>query len=92
MTAGSKEGSERTSNLAVTALILSLVGMFFALTAIPGLIIGLIEFRRVKEGRSSEASRGTAFGAIIIGALIIGVWTVIITVFAIKGNLSFDAA
>ncbi|GAA2776733.1 DUF4190 domain-containing protein [Saccharopolyspora taberi] len=60
-----------THSLATTSLILSLVATFCFVTAIPGVIIGHMARKRIKEDPRWDGA-GIALAAIIIGWIIIG--------------------
>jgi len=85
---GAPATEERPSGLAITALVLGIVaiicswvmGLNFAL-GIAALIIGIIEFKKIKEKQSSEKGKVMALTGIILGA--IGIFGAIIYVIVI---------
>ena len=85
---GAPATEERPSGLAITALVLGIVaivcswvmGLNFAL-GIAALVIGIIEFKKIKEKQSSEKGKVMALTGIILGA--IGIFGAIIYVIVI---------
>lgn len=70
---------EKASGMAVASLVLSLVGICCTITAVVGLILGLIELGKIKKGESSAKGKGMATAGVIIGAIAIGLgvlWTI----------------
>ena len=65
-------GAFTESSKAVTALVLSILGIFCLITAPIGLIIGLQEKSAIDAGRRDPEKRGMAVAAIVIGGLITG--------------------
>ncbi|MBM3706975.1 MAG: DUF4190 domain-containing protein [Actinobacteria bacterium] len=73
---GAPSPEERASGLAITAMVLGIValvcswvmGLNFAL-GIAALVIGIIEFKKIKEIKSSEKGKGMALTGIILGAI-----------------------
>ena len=69
---------DKPSGLAITALVLGIVGVVcflfpglnFAL-GIAALIIGIIEFKKISAGTSSPKGRGMALAGIILGSVAI---------------------
>lgn len=58
--------------LAITSFVLSLAGFACGITAIPGLIIGLVELGKIRRGESPAPGRGFALAGVIVGGIIIG--------------------
>lgn len=70
---------EKASGMAVASLVLSLVGICCTITAVVGLILGLIELGKIKKGESSAKGKGMATAGVVIGAIAIGLgvlWTI----------------
>jgi hypothetical protein len=66
-------GDGRAGDMAIAAVILSAASITLCgLTAIPGLILGIIELGRINRGQSPEKGRGMARAAVIIGAIMTG--------------------
>ncbi|HXI70734.1 MAG TPA: DUF4190 domain-containing protein [Verrucomicrobiae bacterium] len=62
--------SEKTSGLAVTSLVLGILGMFTCgLTALFGLILGIIAMVRVKNSGGKLSGNGLALAGIIVSAI-----------------------
>ena len=59
----------KTSGLAITSLILSILGLicFSILTAIPGVICGHIALSKIKNSGGSLTGRGLAIAGLVIG-------------------------
>lgn len=70
------------SGTAITAFVLSVVGFAVCITAIPGFILGLSELKKIRAGQSSEAGRGFALAAAIIGGILTGI-TLLVIIFYI---------
>ena len=62
-------GAPRTNPLALTGMILSLVGLIFMITAIPGVICGHIALGQIK--RTGDGGKGMAIAAIAVGYAVI---------------------
>ena len=81
---------EKASGMALASLILSLLGFFCTLTAVVGLILGIIELGRIRRGDHSEKGKGMAIAGVILGALVVTVISIILIVSLIRGNFSFE--
>jgi hypothetical protein len=60
-----------TNGLAIASLVLSLLGLFFYITAIGGVICGHIARRQIREG--TESGDGLALAGLIVGYIVLGV-------------------
>jgi hypothetical protein len=67
---------ERASGMAISAMVVGIVGILcswaivFSLPlGITALVLGIIEFRRIKDGAANEKGRGMALTGIILGSL-----------------------
>ena len=80
---GSATGA--TNGLAIVSLVLSLLGLFFYITAIGGVICGHIARRQIREGH--ESGDGLALAGLIVGYIILalGVVFIVFIVIAIAG-------
>jgi hypothetical protein len=80
---GSATGA--TNGLAIVSLVLSLLGLFFYITAIGGVICGHIARRQIREGH--ESGDGLALAGLIVGYIILalGVVFIVFIVIAIVG-------
>ena len=58
----------QTSSLAVVGLILSILGLFCGLTAIPGLVMSIVALAQCRKSRGEVTGQGVAVAGIIIGA------------------------
>ena len=75
----------RTNSLAITSLVLSLVGLVTWITAIGGVITGHIALRQI--GRTGEGGRGMAIAGLVVGYVLTGflVLYVLLLVFMFVG-------
>lgn len=67
---------ERASGMAIGAMVVGIVGILCAWAivfslplGITALVLGIIEFKRIKDGASHEKGRGMALTGIILGSL-----------------------
>ena len=77
--------------LAIASLILSSVGFFFCLTAIPGMVLGYVELSNIKQGKSPAEGKGLALAGAIIGTVItafIAILAIIIIIAIVAGLAS----
>lgn len=88
--AASASGASRTSGLAITSLVLSLLGCFF-LTAIAGVICGHLARKRIRRDPSLTGG-GLALAALIIGYILIALWVAWLTFFAVNFKDAFNRA
>ncbi|MFA6001676.1 MAG: DUF4328 domain-containing protein [Thermoleophilia bacterium] len=75
-----KEGA---SSLSIVSMVLSLVGIFSCVTAVPGFIIGMVELKKIKRGESSEAGRGFALTGAIVGGILSGLLALVLLVYLV---------
>jgi len=67
---GSGYAPPRTSRLAIASLVLGILGIFFSiLTAIPGLVLGIVAICQIQRSRRHLTGVGTAIAGIIISIL-----------------------
>ena len=59
----------KTSGLAITSLVLGILGIFYGITAIPGLILGIIAYRDIKRRPKEISGKGLALAGIITSAI-----------------------
>jgi hypothetical protein len=78
-------GTGPTNGLAIVSLVLSLLGLFFYITAIGGVICGHIARRQIREGH--ESGDGLALAGLIVGYIVLalGVVFIVFIVVAIIG-------
>ncbi len=78
-------GTGPTNGLAIVSLVLSLLGLFFYITAIGGVICGHIARRQIREGH--ETGDGLALAGLIVGYIVLalGVVFIVFIVVAIIG-------
>lgn len=82
--------ASKASGMAIASLILSVSGLLCGVTAIVGIVLGVIELGRIKKGESSAKGKGLAKAGVIIGAVVIGL-SVLVTIITIAtGGFSFD--
>lgn len=67
-----KQTGEGPGTMAIVAFVLSIVGVSNCATAIPGMILGIVELRKINRGESPEKGRGFALAAVIVGAVLTG--------------------
>lgn len=81
--ANSGVGFKKTgpSNMAVLALILSIVGFSNCMTSVAGIVLGVIELKKIERGEAPEEGRNYARWAIIIGAVIIALLSIYMIVY-----------
>jgi hypothetical protein len=82
---------QKTNGMAVTSLVLSLVGLVpcFWLLQIAGLlgfIFGLVGRSQIKKSNGLQKGGGLAVAGIVIGAVLLALCVVIWIVFAVNGN------
>ena len=72
----SQPSEERAGSMAISAMVVGIVGILcswaivFSLPlGITALVLGIIEFRRIKDSAASEKGRGMAITGIILGSL-----------------------
>ncbi len=66
-----EEGVSGPGGMAVASLIFSAASVLFcSLASVPGLVLGLVELNRIKQGRSPQSGHGLALAGVIIGALV----------------------
>lgn len=73
-----KQTGEGPGTMAIVAFVLSIVGVSNCITAVPGMILGIIELRRIDRNESPEKGRGLALAALIIGAVLTVLMVVIL--------------
>ena len=65
-------GSAKTSGLAITSLVLGILGLFTCgTTALIGLILGIIAMTKVKQSRGALGGGGIALAGIIVSAIFV---------------------
>ncbi len=69
------------SGLAIAALITGILGM-----SIVPVILGAIDFGKIKKGEASPAGRGFDIAGIVLGAIGIVVWLIVAIVMAVVGT------
>ena len=89
--AGQVPAMPKTSGLAITSLILGILGICYGLTAIPGLIIGIIAYRDIKRRPKEISGEGLALAGIITSAITFILGIGIILAIAIPSFLRFQA-
>jgi hypothetical protein len=81
---------DKASGMALASLILSIVGVFCGITAIVGIVLGVIELNRIKRGESSMKGKGMATAGIIIGAIVIALGIILTIISIATGGFSFE--
>lgn len=70
------------SGLAITALVLGITGFFCGITALPGLILGLVAMRKIKASEGRLGGQGLALAGTIVSALSMIASVAVIAVYA----------
>lgn len=73
-----KPAGEGPSTIAIVAFVLSIVGLSNCATAVPGMILGIMELKKINRGESPEKGRGFALAAAIIGAVLTGLLVIVL--------------
>jgi hypothetical protein len=82
-TTGTRNPDASTDGYAVASLVCSIVGFLIALSAILGIVFGIISVRRIGRSRSNTKGEGLAAAGIIVGCIGFAVsMTLAIVVFA----------
>ena len=97
----SQPPEDRASGMAISAMVVGIVGIlcswvvvFSFPLGVTALILGIIEFKRIKDGVSNEKGRAMAITGIILGSLtILGamVYIIIIAVMAVSSATIFSS-
>lgn len=83
----------RTNGLAVASLVCSLVGLIFiAIPSIVGIVFGFISRTQIRRSAGAQTGAGLALAGIIVGFVIVALWTLIFTVSAISGTRNMGSA
>lgn len=64
------EVPEGASDAAIMSLIFSVIGILLIVTAIIGIVLGLIELDRIKHNESSPKGKKIALAGVIVGATV----------------------
>ncbi|MCX6397168.1 MAG: DUF4190 domain-containing protein [Propionibacteriales bacterium] len=73
--------SATTNGLAITSLILGVVGFVCGLTSIPAVILGHIAMGQIK--RQNQGGHGLAIAGLVMGYLVIGFVTLCLIILAV---------
>ncbi|AYF97518.1 DUF4190 domain-containing protein [Protaetiibacter intestinalis] len=79
----------RTDPLALTSMILSLVGLLFWILGIPGVILGHIALSRIK--RTGEGGKGMAIAGIAVGYAVIAFLLIYVAFFVIVFSSTYNS-
>jgi hypothetical protein len=60
----------------------------FCITAVPGMVLGFVELSHIKSGESPAAGRGLALAGAIIGAVITGALVIGIGIFIVAAIIA----
>jgi hypothetical protein len=74
---------QQEQGMAVASLVCSLVGIFFCLPAILGIIFGHIGYSKAKRGEAG--GQGMAQAGMIIGYVICGLWAIPLLLWMVFG-------
>lgn len=66
---GTSPSGRKTSGLAIASLVLGILGFCTTITAIPGLILGIVGLQRVKRSGGTLTGEGMAIAGIVISAI-----------------------
>ena len=84
--------SEGPGTMAIVAFVLSIVGISNCATAVPGMILGIIELKKINRGESPEKGRGFALAAAIIGAVLTGLLAIVLLFYMVVILISIGAS
>jgi len=81
---------EKTSALAIVALVLSVIGVCCLIPAVVGMALGFVELNRIKSGDSSAKGQTVAKMAVIVGIVAIAL-NILSTIYLIySGGFNFE--
>ena len=97
----SQPPEDRASGMAISAMVVGIVGIlcswvivFSFPLGVTALILGILEFKKIKDGAANEKGRGMAITGIILGGLAIFgalVYLIIIVVMAVSSATIFSS-
>lgn len=90
MPPGSMQRPDKASGMAIASLVLSIFGCLCGITAIVGVILGLIELGRIKKGESSAKGRGLALAGVIIGIVVLALGLILTIISIATGGFNFE--
>jgi hypothetical protein len=76
-------GQPKTNGMAVTALVLGILGLFCWIGSIPAIIFGVMGRKQIRESNGAETGDGMAMAGLImgiIGAAILVVYLILLAV------------
>lgn len=73
------------NGLAVASLVLGIVSLACSqcITAIPGVILGHVALKQIRESRSRQGGHGLAIGGLVTGYISLGIVVVVALVYAV---------
>ncbi len=71
MEKGTSPLQKKTSGFAIASLVLGILGFCTTITAIPGLILGIVGLQRVKRSGGTLTGRGMAIAGIVTSAIVL---------------------
>lgn len=81
---------DKASGMAIASLVLSLLGILCGITAIIGIVLGVLELGKIKRGESSAKGKGLATAGIIIGAIVLALGVIFTLISIATGGFSFE--
>lgn len=85
------EFAPKTSPMAIWSLILGILGWFICVTVIPGVILGILGLKQVKEKPREFTGSGLAIAGIVVSAVGVFVFAVVMMLAAILFPVFFRA-
>jgi len=84
----------RQNGLAVACLVLGIISLACSqcITAIPGVILGHVALRQIRDSRGADTGRGMAISGLVCGYISIGVTLLVIVGYVLLIVLGLGAA
>jgi hypothetical protein len=75
-------GPAPTSGMAITSLVLGITGVFCGITAIPGLILGIVSMKKIKASQGRIGGQGLALAGTIVSGAVLALMLLLIPIYA----------
>jgi hypothetical protein len=75
-------GPAPNSGMAITSLVLGISGVFCGITAIPGLILGIVSMKQIKASRGRIGGQGLALAGTIVSGAVLALMLLLIPIYA----------
>jgi hypothetical protein len=92
---------DRASGMAISSMVVGIIGIlcswviFFSIPlGVAALVLGILEFKKIKDGAASEKGRGMAIAGIILGGLTLAgaiIYIIVIVVSAVSFTTIFSS-